>query len=40
MVAAHERAVQVVRSYVGSLTPDDWRAWTLHVSDEDGATFS
>jgi hypothetical protein len=36
LVEAHQRAAQVVRDFVSSIGPDDWRAWTLHVSDEDG----
>lgn len=33
---AHQRAVSVVREFVSRRGPDDWRSWTLHVSDEDG----
>jgi hypothetical protein len=36
LVEAHERAAQMVHSFVNSIGPDDWRSWTLHVSDEDG----
>ena len=36
MAEAHQRAIQVIQGYVNTLSPDDWRAWTLHVSDEDG----
>jgi Domain of unknown function (DUF6894) len=36
LVEAHERAKQIVRDFVTSQTPDDWRAWTMHVSDETG----
>jgi uncharacterized protein DUF6894 len=36
LVEAHQRAAQVVRDYVSSHGPFDWRAWTLHVSDENG----
>ena len=36
LVEAHERAVQAVRQFISSIGPNDWRAWTLHVSDEDG----
>jgi hypothetical protein len=35
-VDAHQRAAQMVRLFVNSIGPDDWRTWTLHVSDEDG----
>lgn len=35
-VDAHQRAAQMVRAFVSSIGPDDWRTWTLHVSDEDG----
>ena len=33
---AHERAAQVIRQLVSSLSLENWRTWTLHVSDEDG----
>ena len=36
LVEAHERAKQIVQQFVSSQTPDDWRAWTMHVSDENG----
>jgi hypothetical protein len=36
LTEARDRAVRVVREFVSSRGPDDWRAWTLHVSDEDG----
>ena len=36
LTEAHEHAVRVVREFVNSRGPDDWRAWTLHVSDENG----
>jgi hypothetical protein len=36
LVEAHQRAVGVVRAFIDSHGPDDWRAWTLHVSDDEG----
>src|SRR5262249_30874501 len=33
---AREHAVRVVREFVSRRSADDWRAWTLHVADEDG----
>jgi Domain of unknown function (DUF6894) len=36
LVEAHERAKQIVQQFVSSRTPDDWRAWTMHVIDENG----
>ena len=36
LVKAQEHAKQIVQQFVSSQTPDDWRAWTLHVSDENG----
>jgi len=33
---ARDCAVRVVREFVNSRAPNDWRAWTLHVSDEYG----
>ena len=36
LVEAHERAKQIVREFVSTQTPDDWRTWTMHVSDENG----
>jgi uncharacterized protein DUF6894 len=35
-VEAHQCAAQIVRAFVASIGPDDWRSWTLHVSDESG----
>jgi uncharacterized protein DUF6894 len=35
-VEAHQRATLVIQHLVSSQGLDDWRAWTLHVSDEDG----
>jgi hypothetical protein len=36
LTEAHHHATLVVLKFVNSHGPDDWRAWTLHVSDEDG----
>ena len=36
LTEARERAVRVVREFVSSRDPVDWRNWTLHVSDDDG----
>ena len=36
LIEAHQRAAQVISQFVSSRGPDDWRAWTLHVSDENG----
>jgi len=36
LTEARERAVRVVREFVSSRGPVDWRNWTLHVNDEDG----
>jgi hypothetical protein len=36
LVEAHQRALGVVHGFVNSWAVDDWRAWTLHASDEDG----
>ena len=36
LIEAHQRAALVVQQYVSSHGPDDWRTWTVHVSDEDG----
>jgi hypothetical protein len=36
LVEAHQRAAQVVREFINSHGPYDWRTWTLHVSDENG----
>jgi hypothetical protein len=37
LVEAHQRAVSFVREFVRRHGPRDWRAWTLRVSDKDGA---
>jgi len=36
LTEAREHAVRVVREFVSRRSADDWRAWTLHVADEDG----
>ena len=36
---ARDRAIQVVREIVNSRGADDWRSWTLHVSDDSGAVI-
>jgi hypothetical protein len=33
---AHQRAQQVVRKFISSNRPDDWRHWTLHATDDQG----
>ena len=33
---ARERAAMVVRSLITAPGPEDWRSWTLHVSDDLG----
>jgi hypothetical protein len=36
LTEARDQAVRVVREFVSSRGPDDWRAWTMRVSDNDG----
>jgi hypothetical protein len=36
LAEAHLRATQVVREFINSHGPHDWRGWVLHVIDEDG----
>ncbi|HTS42292.1 MAG TPA: hypothetical protein VMH84_17330 [Xanthobacteraceae bacterium] len=36
LIEAHQRAAGVIQQFVNSAGPVDWRAWTLHVSDEEG----
>jgi hypothetical protein len=36
LAEAHQRARGVIRAFVNSDGPDDWRAWNLHASDEEG----
>ena len=36
LTEARDHAVRVVREFVESRGPDDWRTWTLRVSDADG----
>ena len=33
---AHQRASLVIQQLVSHHNLEDWRAWTLHVSDEEG----
>jgi chlorite dismutase len=32
--AARDHATSVVRSLVTSMSPEDWRDWVMHVSDD------
>ncbi|MGZ3410426.1 MAG: DUF6894 family protein [Xanthobacteraceae bacterium] len=36
MTEARDFALRVVKEFIESRGPDDWRTWTLRVSDEDG----
>ena len=36
LIEAHQCATQVVRDYINTPGPDDWRSWTLHATDDDG----
>jgi hypothetical protein len=36
LAEAHQRAQGVIRAFVDSDGSDDWRAWSLHASDEEG----
>ncbi len=36
LVEAQEYAACVINSLIKEPTVEDWRAWTLHVSDDDG----
>ena len=36
MIEAHQRAIGAVRALMSRQGADDWRTWTLHVSDADG----
>ncbi len=36
LIEAREHAACVVRSCLATPTLEDWREWTLHVSDVDG----
>jgi hypothetical protein len=33
---ARARAFQVIQSFLRSEGPQDWREWTVHVSDDEG----
>jgi hypothetical protein len=33
---ARARAFQVISAIIASAGPEDWREWTVHVSDDDG----
>jgi hypothetical protein len=35
LIEAHQVATQIVREFINSHSPHDWRRWTLHVSDDD-----
>jgi hypothetical protein len=34
LAEAREHATRLVRSHLMALNPEDWRDWTMHVSDE------
>lgn len=36
LTEARERAACVVRAFISAPGPEDWRDWSLHVSDEQG----
>jgi hypothetical protein len=36
LAEAHDRAAFAVRSLIASPSPEDWRGWVLHVSDDFG----
>jgi uncharacterized protein DUF6894 len=36
LTEARDRAIRIVREFIESQGPDDWRTWTLRVSDADG----
>jgi hypothetical protein len=36
LIEACEEATSMVRSLVATISPEDWRDWALHVSDEAG----
>ena len=36
LTEAREHAVLVVRSLIMTATVEDWRAWVLHVTDDNG----
>ncbi|MDR3468173.1 MAG: hypothetical protein P4M07_19745 [Xanthobacteraceae bacterium] len=36
LAEACEHATGLVRCLISSLSPDDWRDWTVHISDDAG----
>jgi hypothetical protein len=36
LAEARQRAQGVIRAFVDSHSPDDWRDWSLHARDEEG----
>ena len=36
LVEACDHATSLMRTLIASPSPDDWREWTVHVSDEAG----
>ena len=36
LTEARDQAMRVVQEFVSSRGPDDWRTWTMRVSDNDG----
>ena len=37
---ACDRAEQVVQTLIAGCSPEDWRTWILHVTDDDGEIFA
>lgn len=33
---AHDRALEVVHSFIATTGSEDWRDWIVHVSDDEG----
>jgi hypothetical protein len=36
LLDAHARAFAVINTIITSEGPEDWREWTVHVSDDEG----
>jgi hypothetical protein len=40
IIEACDRAEQIVHTLIASSSPEDWRTWILHVTDDEGEVFA
>jgi len=40
IIEACDRAEQIVHTLIAGSSPEDWRTWILHVTDDEGEVFA